>query len=109
QAEGKHLCARSFKLHRPRGIMSAGYEEPSALVSVRYRGTEEPNTRATQIVLKDGMEIRSQHAWPSVEHDAFSILNRFGRFLPAGFYYKTYMGPKGRSEERTSELQSREN
>ncbi len=95
-ANGVHLVARSFKYHRPRGILSAGSEEPNALVSVRrdWRRVT-PNLRATEVELYDGLGAESQNRWPSLERDAASINDRFSGLLPAGFYYKTFMGPKG--------------
>ncbi|MBK0326200.1 sarcosine oxidase subunit alpha family protein [Rhodobacteraceae bacterium F11138] len=94
-ANDVHMVARSFKYHRPRGIISIGSEEPCALLTVTENGTTEPNTRATQIPLQDGLQLRSQNRWPSLGTDVFGVLNRFSAFFPAGFYYKTFMGPKG--------------
>jgi sarcosine oxidase subunit alpha len=93
-ANGVHLVARSFKYHRPRGILSAGPEEPSALVTVR-RGWRRvtPNLRATEVELYDGLEARSQNRWPSLGFDLGSLNDRLAPLLPAGFYYKTFMGP----------------
>ncbi len=92
-ANGIHLVGRSFKYHRPRGIFSAGAEEPNALVQLETGARTEPNIRATQIELYDGLSATSQHCWPSVEHDLGAINNLLSRFLPAGFYYKTFMWP----------------
>ncbi|WP_373083726.1 sarcosine oxidase subunit alpha family protein [Sneathiella sp.] len=92
-ANGIDLVARSFKYHRPRGIVSAASEEPSALMTVRIDGLEEPNTRATQALLQDGMAVQSQNRWPSLEVDVFGVLNSASAFLPSGFYYKTFMAP----------------
>jgi sarcosine oxidase subunit alpha len=92
-ANGIHLVGRSFKYHRPRGIFGAGSEEPNALVQLESGTHTEPNTRATQIELYDGLTATSQNCWPSVEFDIGSINNAFSRLLPAGFYYKTFMWP----------------
>ncbi len=92
-ANGIHLTARSFKYHRPRGIMTAGSEEPNALVTIRSGGRREPNTRATMQELYDGLEAVSQNRWPSLGFDVLGINDWVSRFLPAGFYYKTFMGP----------------
>lgn len=94
-ANNIHLVARSFKYHRPRGIISIGSEEPCALLTTHDDATSEPNTRVTQIPLRAGMQLESQNRWPSLRHDVFSGLNWLSAFLPAGFYYKTFMGPKG--------------
>ena len=90
-ANGVHLVARSFKYHRPRGIFSAGVEEPSALVQLARGARTEPNTRATVVELYDGLSARSQNCWPSVRFDAGAIANALSPLLPAGFYYKTFM------------------
>ncbi|MGE0557598.1 MAG: sarcosine oxidase subunit alpha family protein [Burkholderiales bacterium] len=92
-ANGIHLVARSFKYHRPRGIFSAGAEEPNALVQLETGSRTEPNIRATQIELYDGLTAASQHCWPTVNTDFGAINNLLSRFLPAGFYYKTFMWP----------------
>ena len=92
-ANGVHLAGRSFKYHRPRGIMTAGSEEPSALVTVRGGGRREPNMRATMQELYSGLEAVSQNRWPSLGFDVLGINDWVNRFLPAGFYYKTFMGP----------------
>ncbi len=87
------LVARSFKYHRPRGIMTAGAEEPNALVTVTHRGRREPNTRATELELKDGMVVESQNRWPSLRFDLRAVNQLAGSLLSAGFYYKTFMWP----------------
>ncbi|HEY9549822.1 MAG TPA: 2Fe-2S iron-sulfur cluster-binding protein, partial [Kiloniellaceae bacterium] len=92
-ANGVHLVGRSFKYHRPRGIVSAGAEEPNALMQVGEDPRSEPNLKATQVELVDGLTARSQNAWPSVEFDVGALNGLAGRFLPAGFYYKTFMWP----------------
>lgn len=93
-ANGVHLVARSFKYHRPRGIFSAGAEEPNALVRVGDGARALPNTRATQVELYEGLAAYSQNNWPSLRFDAGAAANLFSRLLPAGFYYKTFMRPK---------------
>lgn len=92
-ANGVHLVGRSLKYHRPRGIFSAGVEEPNALVQLRGDGDDRPNIRATEIPLFDGLEAHSQNCWPSVALDFGSINGFIAPLLPAGFYYKTFMGP----------------
>ncbi|WP_439560991.1 sarcosine oxidase subunit alpha family protein [Roseinatronobacter sp.] len=92
-ANGVRLMGRSFKYHRPRGVLSAGSEEPNALVQLRKGGRQEPNTRATVAELFDGLEAASQNAWPSLKLDAMAINDRLSNFLTAGFYYKTFMWP----------------
>src|SRR5436190_4887821 len=92
-ANGVHLVARSFKYHRPRGVYSAGAEEPNALVQLGSGARSEPNTRATTLELYDGLIASSQNCWPSVNFDAGAIANALSPLLPAGFYYKTFMWP----------------
>ena len=95
-ANGVHLMGRSFKYHRPRGLLSLGSEEPNALVTVDAGpGRVTPNLRATQVELYEGLKARSQNAWPSLERDAMAVNGRLSAFLPAGFYYKTFIGPPG--------------
>ncbi len=92
-ANGVRLMGRSFKYHRPRGVLSAGSEEPNALVELRGGARQEPNTRATVAELFEGLSARSQNRWPSLAFDAMAINDRFSNFLTAGFYYKTFMWP----------------
>jgi heterotetrameric sarcosine oxidase alpha subunit len=92
-ANGVRLMGRSFKYHRPRGPISAGSEEPNALVELRSGARREPNTRATTIELFDGLEATSQNRWPSLRFDAMAINDRLSPFFAAGFYYKTFMWP----------------
>jgi sarcosine oxidase subunit alpha len=93
-ASGVHLVGRSFKYHRPRGIVAAGAEEPNALVNVRRRdGRSTPNLRATQIDLYDGLTAASQNRWPSLTLDIGAASNFLAPLFPVGFYYKTFMGP----------------
>jgi len=92
-ANGVHLVGRSFKYHRPRGIFSAGAEEPNALVQLGAGVRSDPNMRATQVELIEGLKARSQNCWPSVNFDISAINDRLSRFMPSGFYYKTFMWP----------------
>jgi heterotetrameric sarcosine oxidase alpha subunit len=92
-ANGVRLVGRSFKYHRPRGIFTAGPEEPNALVELRGGARREPNTRATTIEMFDGLEATSQNRWPSLRFDLLSLNSLLAPFLPAGFYYKTFMWP----------------
>jgi len=94
-ANGVGLLGRSFKYHRPRGILTAGVEEPSALVGVGQGGRFEPNTRATDLFLYDDLQSHSQNRWPSLSQDVGSVLGMFAPFLPAGFYYKAFLGKPG--------------
>ena len=93
-ANGVRLVGRSFKYHRPRGIISAGSEEPNALVELREGARREPNSRATMTELHDGLVARSQNRFPSLGFDLMAINDRLSAFLGAGFYYKTFMWPK---------------
>ncbi len=89
-----HLVGRSFKYHRPRGIMTAGSEEPNAIVQTNHNtALTEPNVRATEIEIYEGLEASSQNCWPSVNFDIGGINNFLSPLLPAGFYYKTFMWP----------------
>ena len=89
-----HLVGRSFKYHRPRGIMTCGSEEPNAIVQIGSDpASTEPNVRATEIELYEGLEAFSQNCWPSVNFDVGGINNLLSPILPAGFYYKTFMWP----------------
>ncbi len=92
-ANNVRLMGRSFKYHRPRGPLTAGSEEPNALVELRTGARLEPNTRATTAELFDGLVARSQNCWPSLQFDAMAINDSFSNFLTAGFYYKTFMWP----------------
>ena len=93
-ANGVRLVGRSFKYHRPRGILSAGPEEPNALVHLGSGARLEPNTRATVIELRDGLEATSQNRWPSLALDLMAATRPLASFLPAGFYYKAFMWPR---------------
>ena len=92
-ANGVRLVARSFKYHRPRGLMAAGGEEPNGLVRLRQGGRAEPNVRATEISLYDGLVAESQNRWPSLKFDLSAVNDRLSPLFPAGFYYKTFMWP----------------
>lgn len=96
-ANGVDLVGRSFKFHRPRGIVGSGSEEPNAIVQVGTGAHTEPNLRATQVVLEDGMVVRTHKGWPSLEFDVQEILGLAKGVLGAGFYYKTFMGPTRRA------------
>ncbi len=93
-ANGIRLVGRSFKYHRPRGIFTAGSEEPSALVELRSGAHREPNTRATVAELFDGLEAASQNYLGSLRHDLLAVNDLLAPFLSAGFYYKTFMWPR---------------
>jgi len=93
-ANGVHFVARSFKYHRPRGIVTAGVEEPNAVVQLERGAYTVPNARATEVELYQGLVATSVNAEPSLEHDRMAINQKFSRFLPAGFYYKTFMWPR---------------
>ena len=93
-ANGVHLIGRSFKYHRPRGFFGAGVDEPYAIVQLYRNNETEPNARATEQELFEGLEAKSVNCWPSVNFDIGAINNFLNKFLPAGFYYKTFMWPK---------------
>jgi sarcosine oxidase, subunit alpha len=94
-ANGLHLVGRSFKYHRPRGMLSAGAEEPNALLEIDRGGPgrREPNARATMVPLTEGLVARSQNRWPSLGFDLGALTDLAAPLLPAGFYYKTFLGP----------------
>ncbi len=92
-ANGVRLVGRSFKYHRPRGVMSAGVEEPNALIQLGEGERTEPNLRATQIELTPGLVAHSQNRWPSLSFDISAVNNLLSRFMPPGFYYKTFKWP----------------
>jgi len=93
-ANGVTLIGRSWKYHRPRGIVACGAEEPNAIVQMGEGEYSVPNARATQVELFDGLTARSSNCWPSVDWDLMAASNLLSRFLPAGFYYKTFMWPR---------------
>ena len=88
-ANGERVVARSFKYHRPRGVYGIGLEEPNAIVTI----DDQPHALATRVALREGLTARAVNAWPSARFDLRAIHDVFGRLLPAGFYYKTFMGP----------------
>jgi sarcosine oxidase subunit alpha len=96
-ANGVRLVGRSFKYHRPRGVYTAGIEEPSALVTVGTGSRREPNVPATMREISEGMVIESQNNWPSRTFDLMSLNQLAGPIIAAGFYYKTFMGPAKKS------------
>lgn len=94
-ANGVHLMGRSFKYHRPRGVVTAGSDEPNAIMGTRRGpGRYEPNTRATIQEIYEGLEVTSQNNWPSLKFDLMSLNDKLGMLFSAGFYYKTFMWPK---------------
>lgn len=93
-ANDQVLVGRSFKYHRPRGIVTSGPEEPNGLVGLGQEGRFEPNARVTTTELFEGLEAASQNHWPSLEFDVGALNKHFSRFLPAGFYYKMFMHPR---------------
>ncbi len=93
-ANGVALVGRSFKLRRPRGIFGSGAEEPNAIVQIGGGAAAQPNLRATQVELRDGLVARSVRGWPSPRFDMGAVAGAFSRVLGAGFYYKTFMFPR---------------
>ncbi|SEM96800.1 sarcosine oxidase subunit alpha [Pseudorhodobacter antarcticus] len=93
-ANGVRVVGRSFKYHRPRGVLTAGSEEPNALVEVIEVGQQTPNVRATVQEIFPGLEVKSQNRWPSLKYDVMAVNDMLSPFLSAGFYYKTFMWPR---------------
>ncbi|MCP4984228.1 MAG: sarcosine oxidase subunit alpha family protein, partial [Gammaproteobacteria bacterium] len=93
-ANGVHMVGRSWKYHRPRGIVSSGAEEPNAIFQLEKGGYTIPNARGTQVELYADLNASSVNCWPSLDFDLMSINSKFSRMMPAGFYYKTFMWPK---------------
>lgn len=91
---GQRVLGRSFKYHRPRGLLAAGPEEPNALMTLGRDARSEPNTPATRVPLVDGLEAASQNRWPSLAFDLGAVNGLVARLIPAGFYYKTFMAPR---------------
>ena len=89
-ANGVRTVGRSFKYHRPRGIVGYGWEEPNALLQL-----PEGTALATRLTARDGLAARAANCWPSASFDVASVLGAFGALMPAGFYYKTFRGPRG--------------
>ncbi|MBF9033662.1 sarcosine oxidase subunit alpha family protein [Rhodobacterales bacterium HKCCE2091] len=88
------LLGRSFKYHRPRGLVASGSEEPNALLGIGQGAASEPNQRATTTPLQPGMTAVSQNHWPSLEWDVGRVNDAARHFFPAGFYYKTFIHPR---------------
>ncbi len=93
-ANGVHMIGRSWKYHRPRGVMSAGAEEPNAIFQLEKGKRTIPNARGTQVELYADLDASSVNCWPGLDFDLMSINNQFSRMMPAGFYYKTFMWPR---------------
>ena len=93
-ANGVRVVGRSFRLHRPRGVVGAGAEEPNAIVQLGAGAATRPNLKATQVALFDGLEARAVNAWPNARFDVGAILGAAPGLLPAGFYYKTFIWPR---------------
>ena len=93
-ANDQMLVGRSFKYHRPRGVVASGAEEPNGLVNLGKGAQFEPNARVTTTELFEGLTAQSQNHWPSLEFDVGAINTHLSRFLPAGFYYKMFMYPQ---------------
>jgi len=94
-ANGVFVVARSWKYHRPRGVVACGVEEPNALVQLESGACTIPNARATEVELYERLTATSVNCWPGVDFDLMAVSGMFGRLMPAGFYYKTFMWPKG--------------
>ncbi|PRC91970.1 sarcosine oxidase subunit alpha family protein [Solimicrobium silvestre] len=92
-ANGVRMIGRSFKYGRPRGIVGHGAEEPNALIQLEKGAVTTPNVKATQVELYEGLNAFSTTGWPSLNFDVKSVMGRAARFMPAGFYYKTFMAP----------------
>ncbi|MFM7342885.1 MAG: 2Fe-2S iron-sulfur cluster-binding protein, partial [Betaproteobacteria bacterium] len=91
-AQGTAVVARSFKYHRPRGLVAAGWEDPCAFVEMQSPRAE-PSVLATVEPLVEGLQARGQHAWPSLRFDFMALADRCSALLPAGFYYKAFKSP----------------
>ncbi|MPY85258.1 MAG: FAD-dependent oxidoreductase [Actinophytocola sp.] len=89
-ADGARVFSRSFKYHRPRGLLTASFHDPGCMVQVG----DEPNVRGAHRLAEPGMAVSSQNTWPSLTFDVKAINGYLGRFLTAGFYYKTFMKPE---------------
>ena len=93
-ANGVDVVGRSFKYGRPRGIVGHGAEEPNGIMQLGSGAATVPNLKATQVELYEGLEAKSVNGWPSVNFDIMGVMGAFGRLMPPGFYYKTFMYPK---------------
>ena len=93
-ANDQVLMGRSFKYHRPRGVVASGAEEPNGLVQTGEGGKFEPNQRVTTTELFEGLKAKSQNHWPSLEYDVGALNAKLSRFMPAGFYYKMFIHPR---------------
>jgi methylglutamate dehydrogenase subunit C len=94
-AGGVSVLGRSFKYHRPRGLLAAGVEEPNGLLTLGEGGARTPNVPATTVELSEGIVAARQNGWPSVDLDVMAALTACSApLLGAGFYYKTFMGPR---------------
>ena len=89
-AQGRTIFSRSFKYHRPRGLLCCSGDCPNCLMEIDGK----PNQRACRVPVHEGLSARSQNAWPSVDHDILRVIERFDRMLPIGFYYKTLYKPR---------------
>ncbi|MEO1657715.1 MAG: 2Fe-2S iron-sulfur cluster-binding protein [Pseudomonadota bacterium] len=92
-ANGVQIIGRSFKYHRPRGVLAAGIEEPNAIVTIGEGALQTPNLKATTVRLTDGLVAQSVNRWPSLSVDALAVSDVLRKFIPAGFYYKTFKRP----------------
>ena len=93
-ANDVRIVGRSFKYHRPRGIVGSGAEEPNAILQIGTGATTLPDQRATQVALYQGLEARTINCWPGPGFDLMAVTGWFSKLLPAGFYYKTFMWPR---------------
>jgi heterotetrameric sarcosine oxidase alpha subunit len=98
-ASGVRLMGRSVKYRRPRGVFTAGFEEPNALFTVGTAPAVIPNVPAPQLAVREGLQVRSQNRWPTLRHDVSALLQAGGGFFGAGFYYKTFMWPSWKAYE----------
>ena len=93
-ANGVNVVGRSFKYSRPRGIVGHGMEEPNGIIQLGSGAATVPNLKVTQVELYEGLEASSVNGWPNVNFDLMGIIGLFGRLMPPGFYYKTFMYPQ---------------
>ncbi len=95
-ANGVQIVGRSFKYHRPRGLLAAGIEEPNAIVQLEAGAETLANHKATQVELYEGLRAKPVNSWPSVDFDLMAANSLIKRFIPAAFYYKTFTRPHWR-------------